>query len=67
MAQLEPAGYKREEAAKILNCSKGTVSNMERKGLLQTYNVGIGGYRGKRYTRESIDKVLTGRPKARGR
>lgn len=60
MAQTEPAGLKRTEAAAILNVHPNTVDNMVRAGTLRTYDIGVHG-RGKRITRESIDKVLNGK------
>jgi hypothetical protein len=60
MAQVEPAGVKRKDAAIILDVHPGTIDNMVEAGTLQVYHIGVHG-RGKRITRESIDKVLNGK------
>ena len=60
MAQVEPAGLTRREAAELLNVHKNTIDNMTKAGTLQIYRIGKNG-RGKRITRESINKVLGGK------
>jgi excisionase family DNA binding protein len=60
MAQVEPAGLTRAEAAALLNVHKNTIDNMARAGILEVYRIGVNG-RGKRYTRKSIERVLSGK------
>jgi excisionase family DNA binding protein len=66
MAQVEPAGLTRAEAAALLNVHKNTIDNMARAGTLEYFRIGKN-LRGKRYTRESINKVLAGRARPKGR
>lgn len=53
MANLEPLGVTRRDAATILGISVSTIKNMEHVGKLRTYRVGARNY-GVRVTMQSI-------------